>query len=284
MQADVANAPEAAISLAPSAKPTSDFFLAQENPQFQDLAIGAKSAIAVFQSSLIPEEILLQKNSDQILAIASTSKLLTAVISLENYDSSRPIKITNIAANAAGGVLKEGDIFLAKDLLADMLIESNNGAAYALADAVGNNNFIKLMNGKALEIGMLNSNFTDAAGVGGSNTSTANDLVKLVGYIQVNYPQIFGMTIIPQFDLYKTNGEFSHKVISTDVLLVEPSSLQNRIIGGKTGDSAHALGCLILVLNSPNNRGSLINIILGSEDRFGEMKQLVNWENNSFLW
>jgi D-alanyl-D-alanine carboxypeptidase len=56
------------------------------------------------------------------------------------------------------------------------------------------------------------------------------------------------------------------------------------IVGGKTGWTPLAQGCLVLVLQSPKDQGYLVNVVLGAEDRFTQMKTLVNWAYNSFTW
>jgi D-alanyl-D-alanine carboxypeptidase len=56
------------------------------------------------------------------------------------------------------------------------------------------------------------------------------------------------------------------------------------IIGSKTGWTPEAQGCLLLVIKAPQNRGVIINVILGSPDRFGEMKELINWSYSAYKW
>jgi len=113
------------------------------------------------------------------------------------------------------------------------------------------------------------------------NYSTANDLAKLVKSL-LEKPLIWEILSTPQYSLY------GPELVNTNRFLIDDSNIwQNRIIGGKTGYTEQAGGCLVLVMESPRDRGTLINVILGArgtEDRFNEMKRLVDWLNQAYKW
>jgi len=248
-----------------------------ETPEFQ-----AKSVLSLKINEINNEEILYQKNIQEKLPIASLTKLMTAVIVLENYDSaSSPqdpldekilISKEAVAQQTDIGKLIIGESVSIKNLLNSMLIESSNDAAYALAEKIGVEPFLEMMNSKARELKLLNTNFSNPTGLDGNkNLSTSEDLAKLVKYIIQNHPEILEITSKVSTEILNDDGTLHHLAVNTNELL---GKIPN-IIGGKTGYNEEAMGCLILLLEKENNY--LINIILGSPDRFAEMEKLVNW-------
>ncbi len=248
-----------------------------KNPEALNLNINAEAAISLWMSNDgNQEKILFEKNADEELLIASLTKLMTADIVLENYDLSENVTISGRAASE-GGYFKEGEIFPVKTLLYTMLIGSDNVAAYALSEKMGTDKFVALMNQKAKDLGLSHTYYYNSVGFGLKNHSTADDLVTLIKWILKNQPSIFAISITPEFNVYDLNGNLLYKVKNTDLFLSDPSiSWANRIVGNKTANNEDAGECLVLILKSPDNNGYLINIILKSKDRFGEMKNLVN--------
>lgn len=237
----------------------------------------AKAGISLELNADGSDKIILEKNKNLKLFIASLTKLMTAGIVLDNYNLSKKIVISEDAASLSDNY-KAGEIFDTKTLLKSMIIESDNGAAHALAESIGYENFISLMNNKARELNLPNTFFSNSAGYGAENYSTPEDLAKLVRYLLMNNSLIFEMSSLPELNVYDSNGFFHHKAKNTNFLLTDASdNWQRMIIGGKTGETEFAGGCLILVLRAPDNKGYFINIILNSPDRFGEMKTLTNY-------
>ncbi|MDD3292783.1 MAG: serine hydrolase, partial [Candidatus Pacebacteria bacterium] len=174
------------------------------------------------------EKVFFQRNVDEKNSIASLSKLMTAVIVLENYNLKDKIIISQKAVDTFGGVgnLKAGEIFSIDSLLKMTLIESNNDAAEALAEKIGRSNFISLMNKKAFELNMKDTNFINPTGLdfNESNISTIDDLKKLILYIIEKHPLISEILSISEINIH-------HKIETTNILLNE----NNSYIWGKTG-------------------------------------------------
>jgi D-alanyl-D-alanine carboxypeptidase (penicillin-binding protein 5/6) len=163
------------------------------------------------------------------------------------------------------------------DLMKMALIESSNDAGFALAEAVGEQNFILAMNLKAQMLGMLNSYFFNPTGLDdlnedllGTNYSTARDLVILAQSI-LSEPEIIGTLRQKQYAFY-SNGVFHHELITTNELLGEIPE----IIGGKTGTTDLAGPCLLEILKTGNPGKYLVVVVLNSPDRFGDMRALIN--------
>jgi len=218
----------------------------QQDPQFT-----ARSVASVLVNKEDGEKILFEKNIDEKLPIASISKLMTAYVSLEHYESSSR---TN-------------------ELVHLSLIESNNWAAQDLAQIMGQEKFVALMNSTAQNLELNSTYFINPTGLDGKtefNYSTARDLVKFTRQIIEHKPVIWRISLLQE---YKNS-------LNTNQLLGQVSG----IIGGKTGATIKAGECLLLVVQAPNDRGHIINIILGSADRFGEMEELLDWVHNSYIW
>lgn len=258
------------------------------NWQVEDLEIEAKSAISVLIDLENKERILFEKEGDKKLPIASLTKLMTAIVAMENYDLSQTVEIGKEAAKEkeSFGKLRVGEFFEVKDLLFSLLIESSNGAAVALAEIIGLENFVDLMNLRAENLSLKNTLFFNPTGLDSEgsinrvNYSTVKDLVKLTLYVLETKPMIWEILSIYEIDLYSPNGVFHHKIKNTNEILGEIP----KIIGGKTGWTPEAKGCLILIIEAPKNKGKIINIILGSENRFEEMRKLTNWLNSAYRW
>jgi D-alanyl-D-alanine carboxypeptidase len=247
--------------------------------QQKSLDIQAKSAFSVIvDDSQSGWHILYEQNQKQPLPIASLTKLMTALVVLENYDLTQQITISEKAVGQQedAGQLKIGEILTANDLLHIALIESSNDAAYALAEPIGVDNFVNIMNLSAKNIGMRNTHFSNPTGLDSpENYSTAQDLAILTRYL-LDRPLIWEILQKPEYKLYLSSGTIHHILKNTNLLLTGDSSWKDKIYGGKTGYTLQANGCLVLVIK--DNDKYLINIILGADDRFGQMQNLIDNE------
>lgn len=259
------------------------------NSETKKPEIEAKSVLSIFVNSQGFSETLFEKESDKPLPIASLTKLMTADIVLENYDLSQMVKVSKEAVKEEEdfGNLRVGESLSARTLLYPLLMESSNDAAAALAEVVGKKAFVDLMNLQAKKLGLENTSFSNATGLDPdsqketSNSSTAKDLAKLAEHLFLKYPLVWQILSKKEYDLYSSNGVFHHRLKNTNELLGKNSL----VISGKTGETPEALGCLIILMKSPGNRdGYVFNVILGSEDRFGEMKKLIDWLNIAYQW
>jgi len=234
--------------------------------------IQAKAAFSLKVNEEGTWQILYQKNIKQKLPIASLTKLMTALVVLENYQLDLPIKISKKAVEQEedSGQLKIGETLTVENLLYIMLIESSNDAAYALAEAIGVDNFVDIMNWETKSLGLKNTHFTNPTGLDDpKNYSTAQDLAILTKNL-LKKPLLWEILGTPEYDLYLPDGTLHHKLKNTNELLGKIPG----IIGGKTGWSPQAQGCFLLVLKKGKGE-YFINIILGAEDRFAEMQKLI---------
>lgn len=226
--------------------------------------------------------VLYQKNINQVLPIASLTKLMTALIVLENIDLEEIVVVSEEAIATygdIGGLMVKEEISV-KNLLHALLMESSNDAATALAEAVQQKtgkNFVDLMNQKAEKLRLKNTNFIDSSGYDSGNVSTIEDIAQLVEY-SFSQSIIWEIMRTPAIDLSSSDGKINHHWVNTDELL---NRLPN-IIGGKTGYTEEAQGCLVLVIE--NNNKYLITIVLGAQERFLQTERLINWVQKAYRW
>ena len=240
--------------------------------QKSELVVNAESAISVESNLQDISKVIFEKDSDAKLPIASLTKLMTAVIVLDNYNLSDTAVVSKIAdsQDPMKQDVKLGEVMPVESFLDIMLVESSNKSAYALSELIGEQKFVDLMNQKAKDLGLKNTFFVDPTGLSSDDVSTATDLTKLAEHILNNYPKISDISKLKSF--YVPNFG---QITNTDQLLGEIPD----IICSKTGFTAAAKGCLLLVLNNQKNNDYLINVVLGADDRFAEMKKIINWSS-----
>ena len=263
-----------------------DLFRPLSKDKINELNLESNNFLSVFIKDG-KEIILSEKKADEVIAIASLTKLMTAIIVLENYNLDDLIQISAsaIATYGDAGNLQIGEIMTIRDLLYITLIESSNDGAEALAEKMGVSTFVYKMNEKAASLGMNNTWFINPSGLDEENLynfSTVNDLKKMVVYILENHSLIAEILSLPEKELTSHSG-ISRTIRNTNILLKESDAY----LWGKTGYTNRANGCLILILNNfsiNNNQGYVINIIAGADDKFGEARKLEQWLEESFIW
>lgn len=148
-------------------------------------AYNRSSAIALIDAN--SGELLYSENSDLRMEIASTTKILTAIVAIENADIFMEYTIPRDAVGVEGSsiYLREGERWRILDLLYGLMLRSGNDAATALAIATSGDigSFVTLMNATAEKIGTKNSHFTNPHGLhDGNHYSTASDMAKITAY------------------------------------------------------------------------------------------------------
>ena len=249
----------------------------QRNWDMPDLDPYAVSSLAIDYNLTGEDKILLSKNAKAVLPIASLTKLMSAVIVLDSYNLEYVTTVSKEADKQYSVLqdISESDKLSLKNLLEIMLVASSNKSAYALAEVMGREKFVELMNAKAKYIGLENTSFFDPAGLSDKNQSTAEDLAKLAEYILNNYPQVSHITKLKQIDI-PNEGQFNN----TNELLAQ---LPDTAIS-KTGFTIEAKGCMLLVESNQKTQGYLIYVILGADDRSSVILSLINWTKSAYLW
>lgn len=221
------------------------------------------SAESFLAADLDSGDVLLQKNAEQVLPIASISKLVTALVSLEVVNQFQETRISEEAVSSEGsaGGLRAGETITTAELIYPLLLESSNDAAEALAEHFGRRRFIEKMNEKIQAIGLLSTRFEDPSGLSSGNVSSGSDLFRLARFLYQNKRHILEITSQP------AASSPTHHWINNNRFVKSGNSFY---LGGKTGYTDEAdktfLGIFSLPL-SEFERRQIVIIILGAENR-----------------
>ncbi len=239
-------------------------------------------ADSAYSMDITSNTILFTQNQHDKLPIASLTKLMTAYIILEEEELNSVVTVSNNAATVEGSqiYLVRGETISVEALLYGLLIQSGNDCAIALAEfnAGSEENFVKKMNQKARQLGLNETNFTSASGLDDAGYSTANDLAYLSMYL-LKDEFIRNITSLSSATITGDGGYPTHNLSSTNQLL---GSYLN-VKGLKTGKTYGAGECLITVAENPQGH-EILTVILGSTNRFGETKLMLDWIYNSYNW
>jgi len=258
---------------------TNPNFLPIRDWEIEEPEIEAKSAI-VF--NMEKNRVLYEKEVDRILPIASLTKLMTALIVLENIELDEITIISEEAVKAYGetGELVVKEKISIRNLLHALLMESSNDAAVALSEAVEQKTdrlFTSLMNEKVDQMKLTSTRFSDSSGFNSTNISTVREIIEIVKH-SFNQEIIWQILKTTEIDLYSDDDKIKHHWVNTDELL---NQLPN-VIGGKTGYTTEAQGCLILVVEISSEK--IISVILGAQERFLETEKLIKWAERAYQW
>lgn len=233
----------------------------------------AKSAIAY---DLTTDTFLLGKNIDEKLPIASLTKVMTAIVALENQNITDLFEVSKSAATVGEDSmgLTEGEKLSLQELLFGLFLNSGNDAAEVLAEgsAFGRENYIYQMNKKAEDLGLLSTHFTNPSGLEGDGNqySTAKDLLVITRYA-LEKPEIKSVaSTYNEFIPYTTTHKAFDLYNETNLLTSYPG-----VKGIKTGYTDEAGLCLITYLEYGGHQ--IIAVILNSPSRREEMIQILDY-------
>lgn len=221
------------------------------------------------------------KNEHVKRPIASVTKLMTAAIILEENDPSALVTVSPAAAGTEGSTMNlvSGEQITVRDLLKGLLVNSGNDAAYALAEynAGSVEAFVEKMNLSAEQLGMINTHYKNPTGLDASGAySTAHDQALLAAHL-LGDDSIRAITSTQSQELVSASG-VTHQLTSTNLLLG-----QMGIKGMKTGRTESAGECLIVLAETPGGH-EVLSVVLGSQNRFGDTKILIDWIYRAFSW
>lgn len=242
----------------------------------------AVSAGAVLVKDVGSGVVLLAKNIEETVPIASLTKLMTALVAANEVSPQDLVLIevrdTNVVPYSVK--LVPGEYITTGDLLKAMLISSANDASMALARHSGGTvaNFVRVMNIWAKELGMMNTAFTNPVGFDHqAHYSTAEDLSILVDEFLQN-DELLEVTGISRTDIFSADGRFRHRLVTTNQLLDK----YEEVIGLKTGYTEEAKGNLIILVQ--DGEIEYYAIVLGSDDREKDAEIIFNWVKDNFEW
>lgn len=244
------------------------------------------------------EKILYQKNIDEKLSIASLTKIMSAIIAMDNYSLDKKAKVSKEAVEVEtdiGRIAIDEELSIS-DIIELSLLVSSNDAAAALSEVIGNDKFVNLMNKKAKEIQIQNTYFINPHGLDEkdhkNNLSTAYEMAKLSNYSVLNYPKIWEILRTKEKHIFGKDNlgrEIDHYLRNSLLLHFDGKSLldDQSFLGGKTGYTDDALDTIILAAKNPANKeGNLIIVLLGVDigERVSKGKILYDWVRDAYQW
>lgn len=241
------------------------------------LPFTAKSAVVIDAKTNI---VLFEKNSNLKHLPASTTKLMTTLVALEQCLPTQIVTITEIEREGTQMGLEIGDRVSVENLLYGLLINSGNDAAFVLAKACSDSpdHFVVSMNRKAKNLGMVDTHFMNPAGFDNNfQYSTALDLAKLAN-ASISNPLISKIVATKSTVVTDAGKIKTYYLENVNELL----GVVDGIEGVKTGQTEGSLENLITRTTRGGN--SIVVAILGSNDRFGESKQLIEWAFKNYQW
>ena len=255
------------------------------------------SADGVYAVALVDADsqtVLYQKNFDEQLEPASTTKIMTLIIALEQGDMDEIVTISSdetyptVRGSKLG--LKTGEKIVFKDLINGMMMKSGNDAAVAVANCIAGSveAFAALMNAKAKEIGMTNTNFVTPHGMHNeSHYTTTRDMAILTLYAMQNpeFVQIVGQT---SYDMPADNMHTNVWTVDNTNHLLDPedSYYYQYATGIKTGSTAYQYAGDCLVSSASKDGMNLICLVFKAGDgdpiRWTLTKDLFDWGFENF--
>ena len=255
-----------------------------------DLNVDAKASLIIEENS---GKVIHEDNSNVQNYPASVTKILTAILTLENCELTDTVTvsktaISNIPSGYVIAPLFVGEQMSVEDLLYALMLKSANDAAYVLAEHVGGSveGFSEMMNKKAEELGCKNTHFVNPNGIHNSNHyTTAYDMYLIARYAMKN-EEFVKIVSTYQHALSATNKYSKNdRIMKNTNSFVNPSSryYDENVKGIKTGTTLQAGNCLIT--NISKNGFDVITVILGartSESKFSETKKMMNYTFDNY--
>lgn len=240
------------------------------------ISVPSNNAILIDQDS---GRILYSKRINEKRLIASTTKIMTAVIAIESgkLDNNVTIDESDTKSYGSGIYIKPGEIMTIRELVYGLLLRSGNDAAIAIENNLGgHNSFIKKMNIKAKEIGMNNTHFENSSGLdesGEENYSTVYDMALLMKYAN-NIYDFREINSTKKYEL-ETNMNY-YSWTNKNKLLFK----YKYATGGKTGYTNKAKRTL--VTSATKDDMNLIAVTFNDKDDFNTHKRLYEYGFNNY--
>lgn len=245
--------------------------------------------------------ILHYANGKQRRQIASLTKLMTAVVVMENVNNlDEEVTIdeeavyiigTKIGCPRSGYCMSQrlvvGEKISVLNLLKAMLMNSANDAATALGKHIGGTqeNFVIMMNKRAKELGLMDSNFCTPSGLERDGEeescySSAYDIARIAAH-SLKFKELWDIARLPSNTIIKSvDGKIEHVILNTDLVIDEMPNL----VGCKTGFTPLAGQSLLMAVQDESKKHTIIAVLLSDPYRWQDIKIMANWAFSSYKW
>lgn len=267
----------ACLALSPLASAAQPSRAAATSPDPARLELASSSAMVVDLNS---DKVLFASHADAVVPIASISKLMTAVVTLDaNLPMDEVIPVTIHDTRELRGVysrVRVGSQISRREMLRLALMSSENRAASALAHNYpgGHGRFVAAMNAKARALGMTRTRFVEPTGLSELNVSTARDLVTLLKAAR-QYPLIRELSTSPNRDAYFQKPRYAQSFYNTNPLVRNPAWDIEVTKTGFINEAGHCLAMLARVDQRP-----VAMVLLGTfgkRTHIGDASRVRQW-------
>jgi len=234
--------------------------------------VTAEGVYVVDQSSFTP---VMQKNYQQKFYPASTTKIITALVVNDIYKPDQILTIKRTITDGQIMNLVPGEKITVENLLYGMLVYSANDAAYVFADNYGFNKFVELMNKKAQQLNLKNTYFKNPMGFDDFDQYTTPFDLALAGRALLDNKYLAKIVSIKEITVSDVDYKYFHQLTNVNKLLGEIQG-----VGGlKTGHTDNAGDNLVSLYK--NNGHQFLIVVLKSEDRFIDTRNIIDWINSN---
>lgn len=233
--------------------------------------------------------ILYGKGIDEKQYPASITKILTALVALENSSMTDIVTFSKesvdcVKRNYSHIGMKPGEQITMKDALYALMLASANEVAYAIGETVGgtHENFVRMMNAKAEELGCTGTHFTNTNGIYEEDHYTTARDMALISRAAFAHQELLDIVQTLQYTIPPTNLETEPRIFQQKhKLIIRGKDHDDRCIGGKTGYTDEACNTLVSVLEQDNRR--VVAVILKSrKDTYPDTKNICNYAFEQF--
>lgn len=254
----------------------------------EDLRLYAKAAVLMDADS---GRVLYGKNENEVLPMASTTKIMTCILALEYGNPDEIVEVSSYAASMPKVKLyvKQGEKYRLGDLLYSLMLESHNDSAVVIAEAVGGSveEFAAMMNQKARDIGCFDSYFITPNGLdavvndsGKIHSTTAEDLARIMAYCVTDSPkkeEFLEITRTISYDFTDEEGKRSFHCNNHNAFL----GMMQEALSGKTGFTNNAGYCYVGAIESEGRIFTVALLACGWPNnksyKWSDMKKLASY-------
>lgn len=238
--------------------------------------IHSGSAITIDVGS---DRVLYEKNADNIMFPASTTKIMTALLTLEHLDLSKSITVPPDAVLPGGAslYLVPGEVIKAEDLLYGLMVKSGNDAAYVLGLSIAGSedNFVSMMNEKAKQLGCQNTHFMNPHGLHDPQHYTSARDLSIIAKAALEIPKFREVVNTANYDIVTTGGKIPKRsLLNTNKFLWDTNTMiqvdqksipikLDYVHGVKTGTTTEARRCLVSLAKKDGIE--VLNVIMKAE-------------------